>query len=333
MYSRNLEVCTGKILKERTSAIDISSLCLPAYSLYSMAVQADSDGQICTAADARRAAILSRFFTQAIAVSGIETIPVIIDGRVAGHCYEDDYARWCWLSDVLPQNKNSGREEQACSVFQSMKEALNQCGMQFQDVVRTWFFLDDILDWYAGFNRVRTDFFNKNIAMEKFLPASTGVGTANSAGAALIASAVAVKPKTESFTVQTVPSPQQSPASNYKSSFSRAVEITCPTHRLLHISGTASINSEGISVHRGDAARQIEFTMQVIDALLKSRGMDWGDSFRGIAYFKDMKEEALFRSYCRERQMPGFPLSATCATICREELLFEIELDAAKIAD
>lgn len=112
---------------------------------------------------------------------------------------------------LLTSSGSNFREEQTCSVFQLMNEALNQCGMQFQDVVRTWFFLDDILGWYTGFNRVRTDFFKKNIAMEKFLPASTGVGATNLAGAALTASAFAVKPKTELFTIQTVVSPMQSP--------------------------------------------------------------------------------------------------------------------------
>lgn len=85
-----------------------------------------------------------------------------------------------------------------------------------------------------------------------------------------------------------------------------------------------------MSIYRNDAGRQTEFTIEVIDALLKSRGMDWTDSFRGIVYFKDLKDEALFRNYCKERQMSDFPLSAVCATICREELLFEIELDAVK---
>ena len=226
MYNRNLEICTGKILREKGSGIDISSLALPEYSLHSVAVQADSgeNQRLCTAVEQRQAVILGRFFTQAIAVSGIDTNQVTVEGRVIGHWYEDDYARYCWLSDVLPQNKNSGRGEQARSVFQLMKEALDKCGMQFQDVARTWFFLDNILDWYGEFNRVRTDFFNKNIAMEKFLPASTGVGTANPAGAALTASAVAIRPKTESAAILTVPSPLQSPASDYKSSFSRAVE-------------------------------------------------------------------------------------------------------------
>jgi len=258
--------------------------------------------------------------------------PVISAGQAVEECYEDDYACYCRLSNILPQDKTAGRKEQAYSVFQSMKTALDQCDMQFTNIVRTWFFIDHILDWYDGFNRIRTKFMTENKVFEKILPASTGVGGTNTSGTALIGSALAIKPKTKLFTVRTIPSPLQGPALDYESSFSRAVETACPTQRVLYVSGTASINAEGTSLYGGNAVRQIEFTMQVVDSLLKSRGMNWADVSRGVAYFKRREDTKLFRRYCLDSQIPPLPLTVSVSDICREELLFEIELDAVKAA-
>ncbi|MCK5604268.1 endoribonuclease L-PSP, partial [Candidatus Pacearchaeota archaeon] len=216
-------------------------------------------------ADALNLQLLSM---QPIAVSGINTSPIVIDNQVIGRWYEDDYARYCWLGNILPQDKGASRENQSHSVFQVMNTALSQCDMQFTDIVRTWYFLDHLLDWYDGFNRVRTKFMTENGVFKKFVPASTGIGSANPFGAALIVSAIAIKPKTDLFSIKTVPSPLQCPALDYKSSFSRAVETTCPTHRFLYISGTASISTKGMSMYRDDVARQIKLTMQVVESLL-----------------------------------------------------------------
>jgi enamine deaminase RidA (YjgF/YER057c/UK114 family) len=256
--------------------------------------------------------------------------PVVFGNQIVEQCYQDDYACYCRISNLLPPDKTAGREEQTYAVFQSMQTVLRGCDMQFTDIVRTWFFIDHILGWYDKFNRVRTKFMTENNVFEKILPASTGVGAANTSGAALIASALAIKPKTGLFTIQTIPSPLQCPALDYESSFSRAVETACPTHRVLYVSGTASINAEGISLYEGDAARQIEFTMQVVDSLLRSRGMNWTDVSRGVAYFKRRKDTELFRRYCLDSRIPPLPLTFSISDICREELLFEIELDAVK---
>lgn len=120
----------------------------------------------------------------------------------------------------------------------------------------------------------------------------------------------------------------QGSALNYRSSFSRAVEMTFPTHRSLLISGTASIDMNGKSVHMDNCGRQIDRTMQVVKALLESRGMGWNDLFRGIAYFKNMSDRPLFDKYCFDNGIQKFPLAVAHTDICRNDLLFEIEVDA-----
>lgn len=89
------------------------------------------------------------------------------------------------------------------------------------------------------------------------------------------------------MTVKDIPSPLQCSAQDYRSSFSRAVEVDHLLFRQVIVSGTASIAPGGESLHPGDIDRQTELSLDVIEAILKSRGMGWKDVVRAVAYFKD----------------------------------------------
>jgi len=253
-----------------------------------------------------------------------------LGGVIAGTFFEDDEAEYCYLGGVLPEDSRATRMEQARSVFERLESLLSQTGMTFANVVRTWLFLDDLLDWYGDFNTVRTQFFKERDVFGGLVPASTGIGAANPQHAALVSGAIAMKPKHAGVRAFAVPSPLQCPALDYRSSFSRAVEIEYPDHRQLLISGTASIHPDGRSAHLGDVEKQIDLTVRVCEAILESRGMDWSDVTRMIAYFKDMNDVTRFPVYCEQQGLPRLPLVCCHAAVCRDNLLFEIELDAAK---
>lgn len=267
---------------------------------------------------------------QAVALSGIQPKPVKSHGRDVGFTYEDDHARYCRLRGIIPQDLRASRMEQTRSAFETMHTALNDNGFEFTDTVRTWIYLDQLLDWYGDFNIVRTQYFNETGIFNHRVPASTGIGAANPFGAAITMDVLAVQPKTDQLKIQVIPSPLQSPALNYKSSFSRAAELVYPTHKSVLISGTASIDPAGKTVYQDDPEKQIRLTLEVVKAILESRGMGWGDLFRGIAYFKDMGYLPLYRSIAAELGIPRFPLAVSHADVCRRDLLFEIEVDAVQ---
>lgn len=268
---------------------------------------------------------------QAVAMSGIKLTPVRLNGRDAGFTYEDSYARYCRLRGVLPQDVRASRAEQTRSAFETMHAALNANGFEFTDTVRTWIYLDRLLDWYGDFNTVRTQYFNETGIFNHMVPASTGIGAGNPFGAAITMDVLAVQPKTDRLKIQEIASPLQNPALNYKSSFARAVEMAYPTHKNVLISGTASIDPEGRTVFQDDPEKQIRLTLDVVNAILESRGMDWSDLFRGIAYFKEMDYLPIYRRVAGELGIPRFPLAVSHADVCRHDLLFEIEVDAVKV--
>jgi enamine deaminase RidA (YjgF/YER057c/UK114 family) len=273
----------------------------------------------------------SLYSTQAVALSGIIPLPVRSGRRNMGFIYEDDCARYCRLCGLLPADPTASRGAQARSAFDTAAAALAQNGFRFTDTVRTWIYLDHLLEWYDDFNAVRTAFFNETGVFEHIVPASTGIGAGNPFGAAITMEVFAVHPRNPKFAIQTVDSPLQNPALDYKSSFSRAIELGSPTHRNLLISGTASIAADGKTVHPDDPEKQIRFTMDVIKAILESRGMDWNDLFRGVAYFKDMAYLPIYKRVASEFKIPRFPLAISHSDLCRHDLLFEIEVDAVQV--
>ncbi len=268
--------------------------------------------------------------TQFIAISGAELNPVMDGARLVGNWYDTADARYCLLGDIRADDLSLSREEQARAVFEKMEILLKQADMEFTDIARTWIYLNDLLEWYDEFNVVRSQFFRERGVFEKMVPASTGIGAGTAAGEAMVCALLAVKPKNEKVKVFPVGSPLQCPALDYKSSFARAVEIDQPGSRLLTVSGTASIEPNGKTAHLGDCEKQIQLTMEVVHEILKSRGMDWGNTARAIAYFKDISEVHLLEKYCRERHLPEIPIAISHADICRHDLLFELELDAVE---
>lgn len=267
--------------------------------------------------------------TQVYAISGMSVRPVRLDGHIVGGVFEDDDATYCLLGDLQPTDTSYSRAEQARATLEKIEQALGTIDMGFSNVVRTWFYINEILSWYDEFNMVRNKLFKERGVFEGVVPASTGVGVANPAGAAVVAEVFAVKAKnSHNVGISAIGSPLQCPAVDYKSSFSRAVEVVLPDHRRLYISGTASIGPDGKTIYVGDVQKQIAHTMEVVGAILGSRKMGWEDTSRAIAYFKDIENSPLLDKYCRRNHLPHMPIAVAHGDICRQDLLFEIEIDA-----
>lgn len=263
-------------------------------------------------------------------IDGTPVARVESNGKILGSIFEDDCARYCRLVGLLPADVSRPRPEQAEAVLQQMDEALQENGFTFSHVFRTWFYNDDILSWYGDFNAVRNRFFAEKKIFDGLMPASTGIGGGNAASAALIAGLLALKPKSQAVQVAEVPSPFQSSAADYGSSFSRAAEVCFPQHRRIYVSGTASIDEAGKTVFTGDCEAQVKQTMEVVGAILRSRGMDWADVTRALAYFKRAEDAPLLAQYRKDHGLAPFPVIVAENDVCRDELLFEIEVDAIK---
>lgn len=263
------------------------------------------------------------------AVLGLAVEPVTHHGVVIGFRFEDENAAYCYLGGLVPTDGGLDGAGQTTQVMSMIRGALHANGMVFRDVVRTWYYLDGILDWYNDFNRARTEFFKKHDVFSLRMPASTGIGIANASGKLVLAKVHALRPKTDDCKVRVAASPLQGCAYAYGSAFSRALELGSPEGRTLHVSGTASIAPSGETEFLDDVDAQIQRTLDVVAAILHAANMDWPDAVRGIAYFRDAKDMVLWQAARERLGLPPCVEIVVHADVCRDDLLFELELEAA----
>ena len=115
-----------------------------------------------------------------------------------------------------------------------------------------------------------------------------------------------------------------------KVAFSRGMRAELDSSVMLFISGTASVDERGDSIHAGDIKVQTRRTFDNIAALLESEGADWHDIVRTTCYLADFRHYDEFNevrnAFFEEQELDPLPAS-TCieARICRPELLVEIE--------
>src|SRR5581483_2246542 len=77
----------------------------------------------------------------------------------------------------------------------------------------------------------------------------------------------------------------------YGSAFSRGLRIDLNGLIILLISGTASIDDEGNTVHVGDFRRQTRRTFDNITGLLAAEGATWKDIVRTTCYLRDIERD------------------------------------------
>jgi len=115
------------------------------------------------------------------------------------------------------------------------------------------------------------------------------------------------------------------------SSFSRGMRIDLDGLVILLISGTASIDEHGVTVHVGDLRAQCRRTFQNITALLAAEGATWKDVVRTSCYLRDIdRDYADFNdertAFYKSQALDPLPASTGIqAKLCRPELLVEIE--------
>ena len=266
------------------------------------------------------------------AVAGVKVTSLAEQDDIVANSFSDGHAYYLH-ANLSPTDKAKPRADQARELFERMDALLRSCGMSFHNVVRTWFHLRHILQWYDEFNAVRNAFYAEQQLDRQNLPASTAVGTLPPGDAALSAGLLALKPVKPDSPVQVaaVPSPQQGPAQDYGSAFSRAIEITAPEHRRLLISGTASIDERGATLHPRRFHPQMAKTFGVLGRLLESRGMGWADVLHGVAYIRRAEDIPALEKFIRQRGIPPIHVVPLAATVCRDDLLFELEIEAGVV--
>lgn len=253
------------------------------------------------------------------------------------------------VSSYIYENNTQLAVEKA---FGIASDILRNEGMTFDNIVRQWNYIGNILDVrngiqnYQVFNDVRSDYYSR-LRKKQSYPAATGVGTKHT-GAILDFYAVE---SDESIRITAVDNPDQVNAYNYSMNnvadlsqevlkpgqppqFERALLIEDGKHTILHISGTASIIGQD-TIGKGNIEKQINVTIGNIMKLTDTKrlgNLTENSSFKRSrfsllrVYIKNRRDFPVVQSICNEN-FPDIPALYLEADICRNDLLIEMEAE------
>jgi enamine deaminase RidA (YjgF/YER057c/UK114 family) len=256
--------------------------------------------------------------------------------RVYGRVVDTAEARILGLSDVGRRGGNrlaAGPAEEAGAAIVAAEDLLAREGFSFRDVTRTWFYLRDILDWYGPFNAVRNGAFRRlgltGAGAAAPIPASTGIEGRNHRGGWCALDLLAMQPRNGGrLEVKRLHSRKQNEATEYGSAFARALEVRLGDARYVFVSGTASIDDQGRTVHVGDFESQAQHTLEAVEALIESAGGSLADVAQATAFLANPSDGRSFERMVANTRLEGAPLVTTVADVCRHDLLFELDATA-----
>jgi enamine deaminase RidA (YjgF/YER057c/UK114 family) len=263
---------------------------------------------------------------QVYAIQAAEKPRIISAADAKGRVFNIQGCRWVAASALRGPWSEEG-PMQARAAFQKAESLLAHAGGDLRSVARTWIFMKDILSWYHQFNQARNDVFRRQglLATEGavWLPASTGIGVSPADDFRCAIELLAVVGPEGSVASHKAAGRQKS-AHEYGSAFARAAVARTPAGTTVFVSGTAAIDASGASCHPGDIAGQIRMTLENVTAVLQQLSVHTEDAVQAIAYCTSptVRDEFLSRWACR---LP-WPWLVTIGDICRDDLLFEVEV-------
>ena len=212
---------------------------------------------------------------------------------------------------------------QSDTMFAKAVPMLAAHGATFPDVLRTWCYLDDIDRDYDEFNRSRNDFFERENVTR--LPASTGIRAGLYPPGALCCFDLYSLLDADGVDVEVMHTPTLNEADEYGSAFSRGMKVVLPEKTVLYISGTASVDERGATVHLDDIRRQTERMLLNVQELLRAQNSTFTDLVQVITYLKRRSYLPTFLDIWQKWGLSGLPNSFVEAGVCRPDLLCEIE--------
>jgi enamine deaminase RidA (YjgF/YER057c/UK114 family) len=216
---------------------------------------------------------------------------------------------------------------QTKGVLENYDAFLRAHGMTLADnVLRTWFFVQNIDADYQGLVTARREFFAAHgLTPSTHFIASTGIeGAYVDATTKVMMDTYAIS-GVESRQVQFLSAPENlCPTQNYGVTFERGTAIAYRDRKHVLISGTASIDPRGKILFPGNISRQLERALENVEALLKSAGAALHDMAHFIVYVRDPSDAAFAELRMRER-FDDTPIQVVTAPVCRPGWLVEVE--------
>lgn len=196
-----------------------------------------------------------------------------------------------------------------------------------KDIVhRTWFYVRDIDNNYAAFVKSRMQWFEKNgMTKSTHFISSTGIEGTTCMPSHLVSLFSYAERGLQEEQVQYLSATDYlNPTHEYNVTFERGTCLQYGDMRQYFISGTASIDKNGVVVYPGEVCQQIERIRSNIDALLHDGGSSVCDISMMIVYVRDPANYNYVRKEI-ESYFPDVPYLLLKGSVCRTDWVIEIE--------
>ena len=238
--------------------------------------------------------------------------------------------RHLWTGSNTNQAANS--EYQTRLLLNDYVMNLMQEGCTLSDnCIRTWFFVQDIDNKYAGMVKARNDVFvTQGLTDKTHFIASTGIGGRMANPASFVQmDAYAVKGILPEQVRYLYAPTHLNRTSEYGVSFERGTMVDYGDRRQVFISGTASIDNKGEIMYHRDIRKQTHLMWENVEALLNEADCTFDEVGQMIVYLRDMADYHVVRALFEER-FPDKPKVFVLAPVCRPGWLIEMECIAVK---
>jgi enamine deaminase RidA (YjgF/YER057c/UK114 family) len=227
----------------------------------------------------------------------------------------------------LTQPGTDGSYDQTRAIFEHYDDVLASRRMTlFDNAVRTWIYVKDVDANYMGMVDARREFFaEQGLTPDTHFVASTGIeGAYAELKACVTMDAYAIgglQPGQVEFLSAL---DHLSHTHVYGVTFERATSVAYRDRKHILISGTASIDRDGEILFPGDVMRQLDRTIENMEALLKQRGATLRDMCVFTVYVRDPSDHQVAWQHMRER-FGDAPIEVVVAPVCRPGWLIEAE--------
>lgn len=257
------------------------------------------------------------------------TEALVKEPRNGGVLLQRGSRKHLWTTGLSSSNGSRGRSSylQSRDIFDRYLEQLASIDANLKEhVIRTWLFVQSIDVNYQGMVDARRELFDQHgLTAETHYIVSTGIEGRHADPTRIVlldAYAIAgIDPKQIRFLKD---AEQIGPTSDYGMTFERGVRVDHGDRSHVFISGTASIDSKGRTLHERDVRRQVARTFLNIEGLLSDAGASDADIAQMIVYARDPGDRLPILDSISQHY-PGVPRVFVRGPVYRPTWLVEIE--------
>lgn len=220
---------------------------------------------------------------------------------------------------------------QSDAVIAAFMDKLRRHGMTLRDdVIRTWYYVRDVDNNYAGMVKSRVACYEAcGLTPETHFIASTGIEACAPDPHALVwlhgQAQLGLKPEQITYLRA---EDHLSPTHVYGVNFERGTRITYGDRMHGRISGTASIDQAGNVLYKGDVVRQFERAVENVEALLQEGDMALRHLQAATIYLRDSHDYPRIAPLITSLLPADCAVNVTRGPVCRPDWLVEIEGEA-----